>query len=83
MSNELHEVKRLEHIVNDIANYKSDMLCGVSEEELEEAITTMMNVCLVLLDRGMHMYPLFSDWPVVRAVYHGRLTAEEAVKKNY
>ena len=84
MSNELHDAKRLERIVNDIAKFKSDTLFSVSEEELEEAIISLMNIYLVLLDRDMYKPPLFSDyWSDVRDVYHGRLTAEEAVKKNH
>ena len=33
MSNELHDAKRLERIVNDIAKFKSDTLFSVSEKD--------------------------------------------------
>ena len=79
---ELSEVKRLEEIIADIQNFKSMTLCDVPEEDQKEAIAAMMNILLVLLDKSVHMHPLFENWPIIRDVYHGRKTAEEAIQKS-
>lgn len=80
---ELGEVKRLEEIIADIQNFKDETLCDVPEEDQKEAIAAMMNILLVLLDKSVHMHPLFEYWPIVRDVYHGRKTAEEAIRNSH
>ena len=80
---ELREVLRLGQIIADIQNFKSTTLCNIPEEELEEALTDLVNVILVLLDKSVHMHPLFENWPIIRDVYHGRMTAEEAIQKSH
>ena len=80
---ELSEVKRLEEIIADIQNFKSTTLCDIPEEEQEEAIAATMNCLLVLLDKSVHVHPLFEGWPIIRDVYHGRMTAEEAIRNSH
>ena len=80
---EFGEVKRLERAVQEIDNFKSTTLCNIPEEELEEALTDLVNVILVLLDKSVHMHPLFENWPIIRDVYHGRMTAEEAIRNSH
>lgn len=79
----LGEIKRLERAVQEIDNFKSTTLCNIPEEELEEALTDLVNVILVLLDKGLHVHPLLEGWPIIRDVYHGRMTAEEAIQKSH
>ena len=79
----LREVKRLEEVVQEIHVFKSMTLCDTPEEEQKEAIAAMMNILLVLLDKSVYTHPLFEYWPTVRDVYHGRMTAEEAIQKSY
>ncbi|HMR72460.1 MAG TPA: hypothetical protein PKD68_00425 [Candidatus Saccharibacteria bacterium] len=65
----IEAVKELEEMVNNTAD--------AEEITYEQALATLANMILVLMDKPVHIHPILQDYDTIRDLYHGRMTLDE------